>query len=452
MTKRHNPLTMFSHAMGRNVATALGVLCLVLLASTGCDADKPAPPPTSQPTKPPCSTCPAAPDQAAWGDWRGPGRKGIYDGLPQTLPAEPKVLWRVGLAAKSLGPVTATETQVIVSDKDELGMSDVWRCLDAKTGKELWTHSYDAPEKMDYTNAPRAAAVIEGDRVYLLGAFGDLYCVCLDNGQEMWSVKFREAFTPEIPTWGYCGTPLIVDDKLIVQTMAPAAAVVAIDKMTGKVVWKTPGDEPGYGALIVGTFGGKRQIVGHDRHTIGGWDVETGKRLWTVKPPEPNDYNVPTPIDLGDGRVLIATENNGTRIYAFNADGTIITEPKALHEDLLPDSSTPVVLDGRVWGAGSEGAYCLDLNDNLKTLWSDEDDPFVDYTMFVGGKGRVLIITKGGLIALMPSRPKPTDTPTWIRVFQGTPDGEPEVWSHPAFVDGRMYLRSRNEIVCLPLK
>jgi len=435
MTNRRSWLTSFPQTTGRNVAIALAALCLALLFFAGC-----------------CKTGDRANARLAWGDWRGPNRDGIFAGLPQTLPAEPKVLWRVELAAKGLGPVTATDTRVIVSDKDAFGTSDVWRCLDAQTGKELWTVEYEAGEKMDYTNAPRAAAVIEGDLVYLLGAFGDLYCVRLDSGKEVWYVNFRETFIPTVPTWGYCGTPLIVDDKLIVSTVAPEAAVVALNKLTGKVVWKTPGERPGYGALIVGTFGGKRQIVGHDRHTIGGWDVETGKRLWTVKPPEPNDYNVPTPVDLGDGRVLIATENNGTRIYAFNADGTIIAEPQALNEDLLPDSSSPVALDGRVWSTGSEGAYCLDLDDKLKTIWSSEEKPFSEYATFVGGNGRVLIITKGGLIALMPSRPKPDDRPAWVRVFEGDADGEPEVWSHPAFVGKRMYLRNHNEIICLLLE
>jgi len=432
MTSTGNRLTSFRRPAGRNVAITLTALCPVLLLSAGCC---PAPPPPQA--------------AATWSDWRGPGRKGLVEHLPQTLPAKPKILWRVDLAAKSPGPVSATEMRVIVSDKDDLGTSDVWRCLDADTGGELWTVEYEAAEEMDYTNAPRTAAVIEGDRVYLLGAFGDLYCVRLDSGEEVWSVNFREAFTPDVPTWGYCGTPLIVDDKLIVQTMSPAAATVALDKMTGKVVWRTAGDEPGYGAMIVGTFKGKRQIVGHDRHTIGGWDVETGKRLWTVEPPEPNDYNVPTPVDLGDDRLLIATENNGTRIYAFNDDGTIITEPKALHEDLLPDSCSPLVLDGRVWAAGSEGAFCLDVNDGLKTLWSVEDHPFFDYTTFVGGNGRVLIITLDGMISLMPSRPKDGEAPEWTRIFEGTEDDKPESWSHPAFVGKRMYLRGNKEIVCL---
>ncbi len=400
------------------------------------------------------SADPAAEARGAWGDWRGPRRDGVSNDLPPALPEKATFLWRTPLAARSPGALSATETLVIVSDKTDTGLEDAWRCLDAQTGKELWTLTYSAEKEMDYTNAPRAAAVVDGDVAYLLGAFGDLYCVRLADGKPVWNVDFKEAFAPRVPTWGYCGTPLIVDDKLVISTTAPTAALVALDKRTGKVLWKTPGTTPGYGAMILGTFGGVRQIVGHDRRTLGGWDPETGKRLWTVKPPEPHDYNVPTPVDLGDGRLLVATENNGTRIYAFGADGTIVPEPTALNEDLLPDSSTPVVLDGRVWGAGSEGACCLDLNDKLKTLWMSDEEPFDQYVTFMGGNGRVLIIAKDGRIGMMPSRPGPDEKPKWLRVFDAgdEDDDGPEVWSHPAIVGSRLYLRSRDEIVCLLLR
>ena len=387
----------------------------------------------------------------AWGDWRGPNRDGISGDLPDELPARLTFLWRRKLSAPGVGALTATDKCVIVSDKDIDKINDVWRCLDADTGAVLWQLSYPAAGKMDYTNSPREARVVDGGLVYLLGAFGDLHCVRLDDGRIVWKYDFRQAFVPKLPTWGYCGSPLIVDDKLVVSTCAPDAALVAFDKKTGKVVWKTPGNRPGYGAMILGTFGGKRQIVGHDRHTLGGWDPVTGRRLWTLKPPEPNDYNVPTPVDLGDGRLLVATENNGTRIYAFNADGTIKAEPLALNEDLLPDSSTPVVLDGRVWGAGTGVACCLDLNDRLKTLWTNEEEPFGEYASFIGGNGRVLIVSKDGQIALMASRPAPGDKPKWVRVFERTEDSQPDVWAHPAIVGNHLYLRSQNEIVCLLL-
>ena len=100
--------------------------------------------------------------------------------------------------------------------------------------------------------------------------------------------EFRDEFplNEELP-WGYCGSPLLTDGKLIVAPGSADASLVAIDPDSGEIVWKSPGLPPSYGSLATGVLGGVKQIVGHDSETIGGWDVETGKRLWTVEPESP---------------------------------------------------------------------------------------------------------------------------------------------------------------------
>ena len=124
---------------------------------------------------------------------------------------------------------------------------------------------------------------------------------------------------------------------------SPKAVIAALDIDSGDVVWKTPGRLQGYGNLILATFSGKRQIIGYDSETLGGWDIATGKRLWELRPEESNDFNVPVPVKIGD-RLLLATENNGTRFYRFNPDGTIIKKISAFNEDAVPDTASPVVV------------------------------------------------------------------------------------------------------------
>jgi len=392
------------------------------------------------------------PVPAGWTDWRGgPRRDSQSAHVPKALPAECRFLWRTKLTSQSLGGIAATTKRVLCSDKSPDGGSDIWRCLDADTGKELWQLRYAAEAtKMDYTSAPRATPVIVGEKVYLLGALGDLHCVGLADGRVLWKCNLLARFGGKVPTWGFCGTPLAIGEKLVVNAVAPEAALVAFHRHSGKVLWKTPGRAPGYGNLILGQFGGRRQIVGYDVASAGGWDPETGKRLWTLLPGEGEEFNVPTPL-AADGQLLLATEKSGTRLYGFRDDGMIDPQPVAVNRELAPDITSPVLADGAIWASCYGGMFCLDPALGLQCLWKTEDDAFRDAASLIAGNGRVLIALKSGILALVPARPGPGEKPATLRVFQAGGDFEPELWSQPALVGDRLYLRNENSIVCLRL-
>jgi len=388
---------------------------------------------------------PAPAPTAEWTDWRGPGRAGASPDVPAKLPAAVKYLWKRGLTGAGLSGIAVAANRVIVADKSEQKDQDIWRCLDAATGQELWTVVYATPKEMEFTNVPRAAPVIHGSFVYLLSAFGDLHCVSLYGSGVVWRRNIIKDFDAKLPPWGTCSTPLVVGDCLVVNPGAADASLVALGLYTGETIWKTPGTPPGYGSLILGTFGGVRQIVGHDATSLGGWDPNTGQRLWTVRPDKKGDYNVPTPLDVF-GRLLVATENNGTRLYSFEPGGRIRPVPVAQNRDLAPDTATPVVVEGLVFGC-SRGLVCLDPYDRLKTLYRAESDGlFKEHATFIAGGGQVLAVTVEGELALFKAARDGFTLIDRLRVFDGT-----EVWSHPALVGNRLYLRSMNEICCILL-
>lgn len=381
-----------------------------------------------------------------WTDWHGPNRDGISPYVPTKLPTEAKFLWKRSLTGMGLSGIAATSGYVIVADKGEDEKLDIFRCLHADTGEQIWTVEYPAPGEMDFTNSPRANPVIHQDSVYLLGAFGDLHCVKLDTGQIVWRKNIIKDFGAQLVTWGTCSTPLVVDDKLIVNPGAEAASIAALDLRTGKVLWKTPGGPTAYSSFILGTFGNVRQIVGYDAMSIGGWDPNNGRRLWKLLPEEEGDFNVPTPINT-NGRLLVFSENNGTRLYDFDDNGRIKPEALARNLDLAPDTSTPVVVNGLVFGC-SAGLYCLDVTDGLKTLYTnDEDDAYYDYDALIAGNNHVLIISvEGELVLIQATRDRYTFK-SRLRPFQET-----EVWSHPALVGNRLYIRNISEACCLLLE
>ncbi len=391
---------------------------------------------------------PAAP---SWADWRGSGaRDGLSTTVPLHLPTTTRFAWRRQLSGQSLGGLAATARLVLVSDKSASLGEDVWRCLEAESGEPRWAVTYPVPLEMDFTSAPRATAVLASDAIYLLSAFGHLLCVDPADGRVQWQVDLLRQFGGTLPTWGFCGTPLLVDDLVVVQTTAEKAGLVALDRHTGTLRWRSPGGKPGYGSLMVGSFGGRRQIIGHDATSLGGWDPASGSRLWRVLPPTQGDFNVPTPVALG-GLLLVATEGNGARVFNFSNDGTVRPQPVALAADFAPDTVTPVLVDGRVWGFNAGRFRCLDAASGLPPAWEWDGEDAGGHVSLIGGNGGVLAATNSGAVLLFPARPDRETQPERLQVFTADDGVSPEVWSQPALVGPRLYLRSRNEVVCLRL-
>ena len=130
-----------------------------------------------------------------------------------------------------------------------------------------------------------------------------------------------------------------------------------------------------------------------------GWDIASGKQLWRLAPTRPNDFNVTTPIVFGE-MLVVATENNGTRLYRFDKDGIIVPRPVAVNDELAPDTHTPVALGTRLFGVW-RGLHCLDLANGLQPIWKAEDKAFDDYATAIACGDRVLILSKHGELLLV---------------------------------------------------
>lgn len=397
-----------------------------------------------------------APAKLGWTGWRGPHRDGRVRTLPTRLPEKMTPLWTIPLSHAGLGGVAATERFVVIGDRNINNTGDEFRCYDAATGDLIWMVDYPADGSLDYDNTPRATPLIVagddtllGTRVFLLGAFGQLTCADLSTGLVYWQKNIRDEFgaTSEL-VWGACSSPLMAGGKLIVNPGAPQASLVALDPLTGFAQWQTPGETAGYGSLMVATLGGHKQIVGHDRITLGGWDIATGQRLWTVTPPRDGDFNVPTPIEVG-GKLLITTEGNGTRLYSF-ADGVANSQPTAVQMKLAPDMSTPVVVNGRAYCV-CQKLFCLDAENDLAELWTLEDDAFGDYAPIITDEERLLILGHGGEILLIDITGDKPHIASRKFLFDDIETREAELYSHPAIVGNRLYVRGETSMGCFDL-
>lgn len=365
--------------------------------------------------------------------------------LPATLPPALKPLWSIDTEGPGLGGVAATRDFVFYSGRALRDTTDFFCCVKASDGSPVWSFNYPAPGALDYGNSPRATPLIHQGRVFVQGAMGHLSCLDMKTGSPMWEMNLKEEFdVKEDLKWGFCASPLIVNDKLIVMPGAPDAALVALHPAKGSIIWKTPGKAPGYGSLTQARFHGQTQIVGHDADSLGGWNPDTGKRLWRLAPPAPNDFNVPTPIVLGDG-LLVSTENNGTRHLKIRVDGTIDPQPSAVFRKLAPDTHTPVRTGNRLLGI-SKRLYCLDAT-TLKPLWELTDPAFPRYCALVATDNRALVISLDGELLLVSTQDQPGKLLAKTKIF---PD-EKGLYSHPAFVGPRMYARASGSLACFSL-
>ncbi|MGE3776804.1 MAG: PQQ-binding-like beta-propeller repeat protein [Pirellulaceae bacterium] len=385
-------------------------------------------------------------DNEDWNGWRGSRRDGLVTWLPDQLPGKEAILWTKRMSSGVLGGVAATRECVIVADRDPADRVDIFRCLNAD-GSDRWTLRYLAPGQLDYGNSPRATAVVLEDLAILSGAQGHLHAVELASGKIRWKKHFPADFgDPGKLAWGYCSSPLWTGGKLIINPGGPQASLVALEPASGNVVWKTPGRPPGHGSLVAATLAGRQQIVGYDDTTLGGWDVATGERLWTLKPRRPGDFNVPTPL-VWRNKLIVATENNGARMYGFDVAGRIQPEAEAENLRLVPDCQSPVLVGNRLFGVAN-GLYCLNVEDGLSEVWRSKDRAFREYGSLIASSERILVTTLQGQLLLLRAD---GDVFTKISELQLW-DDEAGLYSHPAIVGNRLYVRGSQSLVCLELR
>ncbi len=353
--------------------------------------------------------------------------------------------WRAVLPSDGVGGLAAAEGVAVLGCRDPDDTKDVFLAFEAQTGRPLWLVDYPAAGKLDYGNSPRATPLIHAGWVYLCGAFGHLTCVDLATGAVLWQRDLAADFGTPPLDWGLASSPLLLEDRLIVQPGGIRGSIVALDPYTGETLWASGTAPPGHASPIVADLGTGPQIISYDKLSLGGWDPATGERLWSLVPPQRGDFNVPTPLWL-DGRLCVATENNGARLYRPGADGCLDPRPLAVNDDLAPDAHSPVAAAGRVFGV-SRGLVCLDPQEGLRTLWIAEDRVYREYAALVATETRLLCLTLDAQLILIDATAAEYCELGRLRLRE---DGA-ETLSHPALLGKRLYVRIGQELLCLDL-
>ncbi len=420
--------------------------------------------------------CGALVEAEDWPQWQGPQRDSMWreTGIVQQLPEQgPPVVWRAELGGGYTGPAVAdgrvfvmdyqTDDQFTPSPNDRSKLQGQERvlCLSAANGDVLWEHQYDCPYEISYPAGPRATPTVDGQRVYTLGAEGNLYCLNVKDGSEVWSKQLKKEYDVETPIWGFCGHPLVDGDKLICLVGGEGSIAVAFNKNTGEEIWRSlEGSDPGYSPPTIVQLGGKRQLIIWHAKSVNSLDPETGQLYWTM-PLEPNyGMSIISPRPWNDLLYVGAIINKSLLLkVAADAGSARIVWEGGRDVGLGPVMSAPYLEDGYMYGVDGQGELrCVELESG-EHLWSTYEATTGDRragsatAFLVKHQDRFFLFNEKGELIIARLSPKGYEEISRAKILEptSTAQGRTVVWSHPAFANRCMYARNDKEIVCVSL-
>lgn len=357
------------------------------------------------------STMACVSEAADWPQYLGPNRdstspeKGLMRSWPES---GPEVLWTTKVGQGFGGPVVSNDKVYLLDRDDEVG--DKLRCFNLADGEELWSYAYDAAGSVMFPGS-RSVPTIDSGYVYTCGHNGDLHCIDLKTRMPVWKANVWTDFggkpvnstsggyasrkADSFPIWAITQCPLVYDDLLIIASQAPDAGVVAYDKLTGVVKWKTPnlGNES-YASPSVVKIDGEDHVVmvisstnpiGNPElaRTLGkvvGIEPLTGKILW-----EYDQWNchisVPSAVDAGENRVLVVGgyELGATMLkVAKKDDGSYEANELYTTEEFGDQTKPPILYEGYFYAQYGtnrrrDGLVCMNMDGEV--MWNTKRSP-----------------------------------------------------------------------------
>ena len=392
-------------------------------------------------------------DWGSWPQFRGASRNAIADGTPIAAkwPAGgPKELWRLELGEGHAG-AAVLGGRVYVLDYDEKKKEDAVRCLSFATGEEIWRYTYFVKVKRNHGRSRTVPAVTERF-VVTLGPKGHVVCLDSKSGELAWKKDLVREYGARVPEW-YAGQCPLVEKGRVILAPGGKCLLTAVDLATGKAVWETPnpdGWKMTHVSVVPIDFQDRRQYVWCASLGAVGVDAETGKLLWKFPDWRIARATVPSPLDLGDGRLfLTGGYGAGGMMVGLERRGEEIV-PRELFrtaaESFASDQQTPVFYKGLVYTVIPGGRLAC-MTPEGKVLWTDERYKFGLGPYMIAG-GRLLVLA---------------ERPPVLHMFDVDSTGAKELgrakitdgyhaYGPMAFAGGRLILRDATTMVCLDLR
>jgi outer membrane protein assembly factor BamB len=400
------------------------------------------------PVAPIAPTAPIAP-ASTWPDFRGPSRDGRYTGVPI------RTSWpREGLRRLWKQPVGAGYASFVVADGhaftiEQRRNQEVVAAYDVQTGREIWTHSWNASfEESMGGDGPRATPTYHEGRIYALGAEGELRVLDAAKGTLVWRRNILSDNGAYNLSWGMSASPLIVDDMVVVLPGGTrGSSVVAYSKATGDPVWKALNDEASYTSPMLVTLGGVRQLLVVTASRVVGLTPDSGTLLWEYPWSTFNGINVAQPIVFthnGRDRIFMsASYGHGAAVFELARAGDRFEAKTIWENQRMKNKFTSSVLhNGHIYGLDESILASV----NAETGEQNWKGGRYGYGQLLLAGDHVVVLTEDGDVVLVNATPSRHEEVARFSAIEG------KTWNHPVIADGKLLVRNIQEMAAFDIR
>jgi outer membrane protein assembly factor BamB len=409
---------------------------------------------------------------ADWPQWRGANRDGTWKetGIISNFDSPSlEAKWSSPVGSGYSGPTVSNGRVYVTSRLEEPDQVEQIHCLDEKTGKEIWKHTYPCEyQEIGYPLGPRASVTIQDGKAYALGAMGHFHALDAVTGKVLWKKDLLTDYDASNPVWGITSSPLVDDNHVYLQIGGqPDACIVAFDKDNGTEKWRSLDGMASYSAPRFIQQGKRRLVLVWTGNWFAALDPETGAPAWKqVFDRAKMPINVADAVlDPDTDRIFLSSFYDGSYLYQLNpkkTDSELLwsrrgrseVKTDALHSII----STSVILGNYVYGIDSYGEFrCLDLETGDR-VWNDQTllEKGRWATAFLVQNGDLTwIFTEKGDLVIAHLTPEGFDRISTTHLIEPTtflPRRNGNVlWSHPAYANKHILVRNDHELISVDL-
>ncbi len=383
---------------------------------------------------------------ANWTGFRGPRRDATYDEHP-ILTNWPsgglRMRWKQPCGGGYSSFALAEGRAFTIEQRRDL---EVVAAYDIGTGRELWTNGWPAKFSEYHSDeGPRSTPTYDDGKIYALGATGEFRCLDAATGRMVWGKNIVTETHSALPDYGLAASPLIVDEKIILQPDAyKGKSVVCYDKRDGKMLWSALDMPMGYASPELLTVDGERQVVVCGRPDICGLRLTDGAERWHYRwHILNNERPITQPLELGTNQLFVSAAYM-TGCAAFEvcpAKDGFETREVWRNRNLKTKFSSAVLWDGFVYGLDEDILACVDARTGERK-WKDGR---YGYGQLLLASGHLIILCANGDLALVKATPE-----RWLEVAR-FPALKGKSWNAPAIDGGSLLVRNGAEMACFEI-